>query len=112
MVGPADAGAVAEEQGRPDGGACDAEGFYWSAGVSAGRLNRWSLDGRLVEGRATPCPHPTMPCFAGPDLRTVFLTSLRNLGGKTDLARHPDSGGLYVGDLGVAGAPVARFRDS
>ncbi len=35
--------------GRPDGGACDAEGSYWSAGVSAGRLNRFAPDGRLVE---------------------------------------------------------------
>jgi sugar lactone lactonase YvrE len=102
---------VAEEQGRPDGGACDADGFYWSAGVSAGRLNRWSLDGSLMQAMPTPCPHPTMPCFAGPDLRTVFLTSLRNLGGKTDLERHPHSGGLYVGELGVAGALIARFKD-
>ncbi|WP_258809420.1 SMP-30/gluconolactonase/LRE family protein, partial [Klebsiella pneumoniae] len=30
-----------EESGRPDGGACDAEGAYWSAGVSAGVLNRF-----------------------------------------------------------------------
>jgi sugar lactone lactonase YvrE len=101
----------ANDQGRPDGGACDAAGFYWSAGVSAGRLNRWSLAGELMESRAVPCPHPTMPCFAGPDLRTVFVTSLRNMGGTTDLARHPHSGGLYVGDLGVAGTPVGRFKD-
>jgi sugar lactone lactonase YvrE len=102
---------VTEEQGRPDGGACDAEGSYWSAGVSAGRLNRWSLDGGLMESRLLPCPHPTMPCFAGADLRTVFVTSLRSLGGKTDLEKFPESGGLYVGDLGVAGVPVGRFRD-
>jgi sugar lactone lactonase YvrE len=99
------------EQGRPDGGACDAAGFYWSAGVSAGCLNRWSLAGALTESRALPCPHPTMPCFAGPDLKTVFVTSLRNLGGATDLTRYPQSGGLYVGELGVAGVPVRRFLD-
>jgi sugar lactone lactonase YvrE len=102
---------VADTQGRPDGGAFDREGFYWSAGVSAGRLNRWSLSGALEESRDTPCPHPTMPCFAGSDLRTVFLTSLRSMGGTTDLTRFPHSGGLYVTDLGVAGVPVGRFRD-
>jgi sugar lactone lactonase YvrE len=102
---------VTNEQGRPDGGACDVEGFYWSAGVSAGRLNRWSLAGDLVTSIETPAPHPTMPCFAGPDLRTVFLTSLRNMGGATDLDRFPHSGGLYVTDLGVAGAPITRFKD-
>ncbi len=103
---------VADSQGRPDGGAFDAEGFYWSAGVSAGCLNRWSLAGELVRSLPTPAPHPTMPCFAGPDLRVVFMTSLRSLGGATDLSRHPHSGGLYVTDLGVAGAPVGRFRDA
>lgn len=102
---------IADEQGRPDGGACDVEGFYWSAGVSAGRLNRWTLSGERVASLPTPMPHPTMPCFAGPGLRTVFVTSLRSLGGKTDLDRYPQSGGLYVTDLGVAGVPVARFRD-
>jgi sugar lactone lactonase YvrE len=102
---------VADSQGRPDGGAFDAEGFYWSAGVSAGCLNCWSLAGELVRSLPTPAPHPTMPCFAGPDLRVVFMTSLRSLGGATDLSRHPQSGGLYVTDLGVAGAPVGRFRD-
>jgi sugar lactone lactonase YvrE len=103
--------APGDDIGRPDGGASDAEGAYWSAGVSAGRLNRWSLDGRLLEALALPCPHPTMPCFAGSELRAVFVTSLRSLGGKTDLERHPRSGGLYVGALGVAGVPIARFRD-
>lgn len=102
---------IADDQGRPDGAACDTEGFYWSAGVSAGRLNRWSLGGELVHSLPTPCPHPTMPCFAGPDLRSVFITSLRSMGAATDLTRYPESGGLYVTDLGVAGAPVQRFRD-
>lgn len=102
---------VANEQGRPDGGAFDADGFYWSAGVSAGRLNRWSLAGDLTRSIAMPAPHPTMPCFAGPDLRTVFITSLRSMGDATDLTRYPQSGGLYVTDLGVAGAPIHRFRD-
>ncbi len=105
------AAKVAEHDGRPDGGAFDGDGFYWSAGVSAGRLNRWSLDGTLAGHIATPCPHPTMPCFGGPDLRTLFLTSLRSFGATTDLARFPTSGGVFVGDVGVAGVAVGRFRD-
>jgi sugar lactone lactonase YvrE len=99
------------EIGRPDGGAFDADGFYWSAGVSAGHLNRWDMNGNLVRRVPLPMPHPTMPCFAGPDLRTVFVTSLRSMGAQTDLERWPQSGGLLVGSLGVAGAPVSRFQD-
>jgi sugar lactone lactonase YvrE len=101
---------VADSQGRPDGGAFDRDGFYWSAGVSAGRLNRWSLTSGLERSFETPCPHPTMPCFAGPDLRMVFLTSLRSMG-HTDLAKYPQSGGLYLTDLSVAGVAVGRFKD-
>jgi sugar lactone lactonase YvrE len=101
----------AEEAGRPDGGAFDAAGIYWSAGVSAGRLNGFDTEGALQRSVMLPLPHPTMPCFAGPDLRTVFVTSLRSLGGTTDLGRWPQSGGLMVGDLGVAGVAVHRFRD-
>ena len=32
-----------EEQGRPDGAAVDEKGYYWSAGISVGVLNRWPL---------------------------------------------------------------------
>jgi len=90
------------EQGRPDGGATDVEGFYWSAGVSAGCLNRWSAEGELVRRVALPMPNPTMPCFAGDDLKTVYVTSL---------VRDPDANaGCTVRlELGVAGVPVARF---
>ncbi|MGO7580846.1 SMP-30/gluconolactonase/LRE family protein, partial [Rhizobium ruizarguesonis] len=38
-----------EDEGRPDGAATDRYGFYWSAGVSAGRLNRISPEGEIVE---------------------------------------------------------------
>ncbi len=65
-----------DKVGRPDGGCCDAEGFYWSAGVSAGRLNRFAPDGSLADSFALPVPAPTMPCFGGPDFRTLYLTSL------------------------------------
>lgn len=99
-----------DDIGRPDGAAMDAQGRYWSAGVSAASLNAFDPSGRLVERVPMPMPHPTMPCFGGPDLRTVFVTSLRDLGG-TDLGRFPQSGGLMVGDLGVAGALVTRFKD-
>ena len=64
------------EVGRPDGAATDAEGCYWSAGISAGVLNRYAADGTLRAKIAAPTAAPTMPCFAGPDFRTLFVTSL------------------------------------
>src|SRR4051795_3983121 len=52
-----------EEIGRPDGAATDVAGYYWSAGISAGVLNRWSPEGRLDRSIALPCSNPTAPCF-------------------------------------------------
>lgn len=100
-----------EAAGRPDGGSCDAEGFYWSAGVSAGKLNRFGPDGRIVESYDVPVPAPTMPVFGGADFRTLYLTSLRE--GRSDevLAKAPWTGGLIGAQAKVSGFPAWRFLD-
>jgi sugar lactone lactonase YvrE len=97
--------------GRPDGGACDAEGFYWSAGVSAGRLNRFSSDGVLVASYPTPVPAPTMPCFCGDDLKTLVITSLKP-DSLAESSSNPQSGSLFIAPFPVAGAPIARWNDT
>ncbi|WP_376099059.1 SMP-30/gluconolactonase/LRE family protein [Roseomonas sp. CCTCC AB2023176] len=96
---------VSEAQGRPDGAACDVEGGYWSAGVSAGVLNRWLPDGTLDRVVPLPVKWPTMPCFAGPGLRTCYVTSLI----RDPTQAGPDDGRIVEVDLGVAGVPVARY---
>jgi len=94
---------MTDTEGRPDGAACDAEGYYWSAGVSAGCLNRIAPDGAIDRRLALPAPAPTMPCFGGADLRTMFVTSLQREG--------QDAGSVFALDVGVAGAPIARFGE-
>lgn len=95
-----------EAIGRPDGAAMDAEGGYWSAGVSAGRLNRWLPDGTLDRVVPLPVHAPSMPCFGGPGLRTLFVTSLRGQD------PGPACGRVLALDVGVAGVPVGRFADA
>ena len=89
--------------GGPDGAATDQDGVYWSAGIGAGRLNRYDVEGALLEAVAVPVNDPTMPCFGGEDLCTLFVTSLRR----------PESGGLngalFHARVAVPGAPVPRF---
>lgn len=60
--------------GRPDGAAVDAEGAYWCALYEGGRLLRLSPEGAVLAELATPMASPTMPCFGGPDGRTLYLT--------------------------------------
>ncbi len=97
---------LTEAEGRPDGGACDAEGNYWSGGVSAGVLNCFAPDGRLLSRLPMPVQWPTMPCFGGPELRTLYVTSLRD----GEAARELD-GAVVTLPAPVAGAPVHRFAD-
>ena len=109
-------GRIAEpddETGRPDGAAADALGRYWSAGVSASRLNIWDRDGALLGSVPIPgCPKPTMPYFGGPDMRSVFVTGHRNQMTPEVLAALPHAGSLFTFRASVAGARVARFADA
>jgi sugar lactone lactonase YvrE len=95
-----------EADGRPDGGATDIEGNYWSAGVSAGCINRYDRDGKLLHKIVVPPRAPTMPCFGGADMKTIFFTSLQ----RADPG--PDCGKIFAFEVGVAGVPVSRFRVS
>jgi sugar lactone lactonase YvrE len=98
-----------DAEGWPDGAATDVKGGYWSAGVTAGRLNRFTRDGLLARSIPLPLARPTMPCFGGPDLRTVYVTSLRHDVPAAELERLPASGGIVALRAQVPGVPVARF---
>ena len=100
-----------DDIGRPDGAATDADGNYWSAGISAGSLNRFSADGDLIDSTKLPVAAPTMPCFAGPDLGRIYVTSLRKGRAPELLERYPLTGITVGSDSPVAGCPVTRFSD-
>jgi sugar lactone lactonase YvrE len=91
-----------EASGRPDGGACDMAGTYWSAGPSASRINRFSASGDLLGWVDVPLKFPTMPCFGGPDLRTIYVTSLDS--------REDGRDGIVKFEVDVPGVPVGRLR--
>jgi sugar lactone lactonase YvrE len=111
-IGPRQTFVVMQpEWGRPDGGATDDEGCYWSCGISAGRLNRFSPAGELIAYVDLPITHPTMPCFGGPDGRDLYVTSLRENFTDAELARSPLAGGVFKLRPGVSGAPAALYLD-
>lgn len=103
--------AAAPYGGRPDGAAVDAEGHYWSAMYEGRRLCRFSPDGALVAEIATPVQCPTMPCFGGADLRTLYLTTARHGRSARELAEQPQAGCVFALRVDQPGLPVRMFRD-
>jgi sugar lactone lactonase YvrE len=96
--------------GRPDGAAVDVHGHYWCAMYEGGRVVRLSPEGRVVDEIATPMLCPTMPCFGGDDLRTLFVTSA----GERDAAERaamPLTGHVVALQVDVPGLPVNFFID-
>jgi len=98
-----------EEDGRPDGGATDVSGLYWSAGISAGVLNAYTREGTRVQRIALPCAAPTMPCFGGADMRTLYITSARHHVSEQRLADKPLSGRIFSLRMQAPGVPIPPF---
>lgn len=104
-------GSAAAYGGRPDGAAVDAEGCYWSAQYEGGRLLRISPKGEVLAEVPTPALCPTMPCFGGPDLKTLFITTARHGRSQAELAQYPGSGCVWAMRVEVAGLGVNGFVD-
>jgi sugar lactone lactonase YvrE len=106
---PAD-GNIAAYGGRPDGAAVDIEGAYWVAMFEGRRLLRLAPDGSLLQTVPLPVRCPTMPCFGGPDLRTLFITTARQNRPEAELAAEPDAGCVLSLRVDVPGLPVNFAR--
>jgi sugar lactone lactonase YvrE len=96
--------------GRPDGAAVDAEGCYWVAMFEGGRLLRLSPAGEVLSELPLPVRCPTMPCFGGDDLRTLFITTSRQNRPAEELAREPWAGQVLQCRVDVPGLPVNFAR--
>jgi sugar lactone lactonase YvrE len=96
--------------GRPDGAAVDAEGCYWSAMFEGQRLVRLSPGGELLQSVPMPVRCPTMPCFGGPDGRTLYVTTARQNRPAEELAAQPWAGCVLSARVDVPGLPVNFAR--
>lgn len=97
--------------GRPDGAAVDVQGNYYAALFEGRRLGQFAPDGRLLHSWETPAQCPTMPCFGGEDLKTLYLTSARHGRSAPELAQFPQSGAVFFRRVEVPGLPVHPFVD-
>jgi sugar lactone lactonase YvrE len=95
--------------GLPDGIALDEADHLWVAVWGAGEVRRYSPDGTLVERVAVPAPHTSSLAFAGPDLRTLVITTATAELTDEQQRAHPDSGRLFTVRVDVPGLPVPAW---
>jgi sugar lactone lactonase YvrE len=98
-------------QGRPDGAAVDLNGNYWVSLFEGRRVCCFAPDGQLLQELEAPAQCPTMPCFGGEDLKTLFLTTARHGRSGEELVRFPKSGAVFFTRVEVPGLPVNFFQD-
>lgn len=97
-------------QSGPDGATVDADGCLWVALVHAGKIARFTPAGVLDRLIDAPTDMPSCVAFGGSDLRTLFVTSIKDSGSGRAISRHPEGGFLFAIDgLGVTGLPEPRF---
>ena len=73
-------------------------------------LQRFAPDGRLLAELPLPARCPTMPCFGGPDLRTLYVTTASHKRPEAELAALPWSGRVLALRVDVPGLPVNFAR--
>ncbi|GAB3288766.1 SMP-30/gluconolactonase/LRE family protein [Parasphingorhabdus pacifica] len=96
--------------GAADGATVDAEGYLWQALVYGGQIIRYAPDGTVDRTIDLPVLKATSVMFGGPDLKTLYITSMA----KPPLPRFPGDGQLRgslfaIHGLGVTGIPENRF---
>jgi len=97
--------------GRPDGAAVDSLGNYWVAMFEGRRVCQFAPDGTLLAEYPTPLQCPTMPCFGGEDLKTLYVTSASHHRSAAELAAFPLSGRVLSMRVAVPGLPVHFYQD-
>ena len=96
--------------GRPDGAAVDVAGNYWVAMYEGACVLQLSPAGKVLQRIAVPVQCPTMVCFGGDDLRTLYITSARAGRPQQECEALVPAGSLFSIEVGMPGLPVNFFR--
>lgn len=90
----------------PDGLSVDNDGFVWSCKWDGGRIVRYAPDGRVDAVFLMPVARPTSCTFAGPDRRTLAITSARGA-----QATHELDGQVLLMSTASSGPLLEPFND-
>ena len=97
--------------GRPDGAAVDVQGNYYVAMFEGARICKLSPSGVELASIPVPAQCPTMPCFGGDDLKTLYVTTACHSRSDAELQAYPQSGCVFSMRVDVPGLPVNFYRD-
>jgi sugar lactone lactonase YvrE len=95
--------------GIPDGICLDAEGHLWVAIWGAGQVRRFAPDGQLAGIVDVPAPHTSSVAFVGDGRDQLLITTATADLPAEQLAAFPDSGRLFLADVGATGIPVTPW---
>lgn len=100
---------LGNDEGSPDGSCVDAEDALWNAQFRGACVQRFHADGSRGTRVTVPVPNVTCACFGGRNLDRLYITTAREKMSEADIAAAPQSGSLFVADVGVSGVPEVRF---
>jgi sugar lactone lactonase YvrE len=101
--------ATTPEDAFPDGAQVDCDGCVWSAHWGAGKVVRYTPDGRVDMTIDLPVTQPTCVAFGGDDMDLLFVTSARENRGIKDLERQPHAGNMFIYRVAARGMSDARY---
>lgn len=96
------------KEGHPDGPTIDDEGCVWIGLYGGWEARRYSPQGELVGRVRFPVSNITKIAFGGPDLRTAYATTARQLLRPDQIERQPQAGDLFEFEVDVPGIPCPK----
>nr|AUN37891.1 gluconolactonase [uncultured bacterium] len=94
----------------PDGMTIDEEGMLWVAIWGGGCVNRYNpLTGEIIGVVYLDAPNVTSCAFGGNNMEQLFITTARVGLDEEQLQQYPDSGSLFIVDVGIKGMEMHQF---
>ncbi|MEQ6120026.1 SMP-30/gluconolactonase/LRE family protein [Reichenbachiella sp. MALMAid0571] len=101
---------VEERLGFPDGMTIDSNGMLWVALWGGGAVGCWNpKTGKLIESIQLPAINVTSCAFGGENLDQLYITSARQGVTPEQLEKYPNSGDVFMAEMGVKGIPACLF---
>jgi L-arabinonolactonase len=101
---------LSEEGSCADGSTIDADGFLWNAQWGGARVVRYSPRGEIDRVVHLPAKNPACIAFGGHELDQLYVSTARECLSAEELAKLPESGGIYRWMSPIKGLPESEVR--